>query len=646
MTLSFPSQLLRTLWQRDQDPHLDPLRLGLHRRLLLLTTLAGVGYALLRGWAEHRLSLLFLIPLEAGVAWLWLRGHPQHHRRLVRLSTLFFLGVGFADLLRPGQSAPWALFGLAVVPVFGTLVDGLVSGGLATVTLLSLWAWQGTHADNVDLRLMIIFTGLSSICFYFTSLAYTWFFGALLQRQGRSQSAIEQASTASQGLALTLSNMVSLAVDRLRGAQAKGLPDRRTLKDLNDLLVSTREALPRNLSDAPILPQRLLREQRRGAHKVYLFMAFGVSLATSAACVVLHIANAWIAIAMTAACGTLLWQGDRLPVSWPWRLRLFLLLCLAALSVDVTLARRDFPAASLAFLPLIVFYAGMLDGLGSASLVFLVGLGLLGVDHALTSGHIPAFFGTLMEIHALSSLAMLGIVWVVAPSLREQLDGLSTKEEELRASLHRYRQVVSTLFHDLANPLAVLQTLASLPPSLLQPEDQERARRMVERLETVTRTARRKVPAQGNGIALVALDRDLHDLFQERLAVRGLSLAVTGPPDLMVRGEARLRDSLIVHLLSNAVRFAPEGGLIALEAAAHGGGVRLILRDGGPGYPEDVLADLARGAAPRPRPGARADLGNGFGLLLALSTARDLGGRLSLRNAASGGAVAELWLPV
>jgi signal transduction histidine kinase len=425
------------------------------------------------------------------------------------------------------------------------------------------------------------------------------------------------------------------------------LPDRRSLKDLQSLLANTRQALPQDLPSAPILPDQLLREQRRSAHRAYLLLGLIISVTAAIATWAMGMETWWIAALLSAACALLYFGGERLPIPWMWRFRAFIAACLGAVSLDITLSGHDTAATSVAFLPLIIFYAGMLDSIPAASLTFLGGLALLLAEGLLTAQNLWPYYPSSLILIAFSSFTMVGIGWAVAPSLRERMATLSAEEEQLRASLHSYRKVVSTLFHDLANPLAVLQTLANLPPALLQPEDQDRALRMVERLEAVTQAARQQTQAPGAALqqSLIALDGDLHDLFQERLDARRLTLRVAGPTGFSLKVDPRLRDSLLGQLLSNAVRYAPEGGLILLSAEPHEGGLRLSLRDSGPGFPPETLKALARGAAPQPQPDARGEVGNGFGLLLASATARDLGGRLRLSNASGGGAQAELWLP-
>jgi DNA-binding response OmpR family regulator len=107
----------------------------------------------------------------------------------------------------------------------------------------------------------------------------------------------------------------------------------------------------------------------------------------------------------------------------------------------------------------------------------------------------------------------------------------------------------------------------------------------------------------------------------------------------------RLRQALH-SLLSNAARFGPAEGPIALEARRQAGGVVIEVGDRGPGVPDDLLPLLAE-APPvgRSLGPACAGVGAGLGLAVARKALALHGGRLAFRRREGGGLVASLWLP-
>jgi signal transduction histidine kinase len=110
--------------------------------------------------------------------------------------------------------------------------------------------------------------------------------------------------------------------------------------------------------------------------------------------------------------------------------------------------------------------------------------------------------------------------------------------------------------------------------------------------------------------------------------------AVEGDPD-------RLEQAL-QNLAANALRHTPDGGEIVLEAANADGGVRLRVRDSGPGIAPEHLplifdrfykADASRKAAG----------GSGLGLSIVKAIVERHGGSITAFN--DGGAVFEIALP-
>ena len=100
-------------------------------------------------------------------------------------------------------------------------------------------------------------------------------------------------------------------------------------------------------------------------------------------------------------------------------------------------------------------------------------------------------------------------------------------------------------------------------------------------------------------------------------------------------------DRIIGNLISNALIHAPGAPVSLSLSGAPGQGLTLLVRDGGPGFAQDMLDRVAGGTDAGPT-GPTA--GAGLGLRIAAGLSRDIGGSLQLGNHAGGGA-ARLYLP-
>lgn len=114
-------------------------------------------------------------------------------------------------------------------------------------------------------------------------------------------------------------------------------------------------------------------------------------------------------------------------------------------------------------------------------------------------------------------------------------------------------------------------------------------------------------------------------------------LTMEGPPGPMIAAEATLEQA-VVNLLNNAADAGDaEIGMTLIRAPAR---LKIVIQDGGPGFPADVLRQAGRMALPARGAGA------GIGLLLAFSSVERLGGRIVLDNPPQGGGRATIELPV
>ncbi|MEM7724277.1 MAG: response regulator [Pseudomonadota bacterium] len=119
-------------------------------------------------------------------------------------------------------------------------------------------------------------------------------------------------------------------------------------------------------------------------------------------------------------------------------------------------------------------------------------------------------------------------------------------------------------------------------------------------------------------------------------------LEVSGTlPDRLTVPQVTL-DRILGNLIGNALNHASGAPVTLGVVAEEGQGITLTVADKGPGYPQDVLAQIStKGEAGAM--GTRA--GSGLGLRIVAELTRQIGGTLALHNAEGGGGVAALHLP-
>jgi signal transduction histidine kinase len=115
--------------------------------------------------------------------------------------------------------------------------------------------------------------------------------------------------------------------------------------------------------------------------------------------------------------------------------------------------------------------------------------------------------------------------------------------------------------------------------------------------------------------------------------------------DIAARADRLKVEQIVLNLLSNAVKFTPEGGTITVSCGAGPGVVFIVVRDTGPGIPEDMRSAVFEPFVQLGRNLTSAHEGTGLGLSISRDLARAMGGDVSVAGAAGEGAIFTLTLP-
>lgn len=240
---------------------------------------------------------------------------------------------------------------------------------------------------------------------------------------------------------------------------------------------------------------------------------------------------------------------------------------------------------------------------------------------------------------------------------REMADlaqALATMREKLEGRQYAERYV-QTLTHEMKSPLAAIRGAAELLQEPL-PEAQRhrfaghvheqagRLDRLIEKLLGLAAVEHRQQLAETTPIDLGALALSVIDSKAAQSDCLHVRLSPQLAAGLRVRGESFLLQQAVSNLLDNAIEFSPSGGTVEIHGERVGGEVCLRIRDFGPGIPDYALGRLFERFYSLPRP-ATGRKSTGLGLAFVREVAQLHQGRISVDNAAGGGALAVLALP-
>jgi two-component system, OmpR family, sensor kinase len=228
----------------------------------------------------------------------------------------------------------------------------------------------------------------------------------------------------------------------------------------------------------------------------------------------------------------------------------------------------------------------------------------------------------------------------------------------LQHSEDRQRRFLMSVSHELRTPLTSVRGYAeSMVDGAVEPAEMEAVGRTLlaesRRLERFIGDLLALARLEADDFELVAEDVDLSDLvrsagatWQDRAQRAAVRLSVESPdePLPVVTDPGRLRQ-VVDALVDNAVRVCPPGAVVVVSASAGDDGVRLEVRDSGPGL---TAADAAVAFEPgtlHDRYAGQRPGGQGLGLAIVHRLVTRLGGSVRVTTAAEGGAAFVVELP-
>ena len=142
------------------------------------------------------------------------------------------------------------------------------------------------------------------------------------------------------------------------------------------------------------------------------------------------------------------------------------------------------------------------------------------------------------------------------------------------------------------------------------------------------------------------------NVYRYRAEREGLELTVGVEPGLpLVTLDERAIQLAVINLIDNALKYAPESGVVAVNVAREAGSIVVRVVDRGPGVPledrERIFERFVRGSAARVTPSGRPVRGSGIGLALVKHIAESHGGRAWVESGPGHGAsFAKISIPV
>jgi PAS domain S-box-containing protein len=221
------------------------------------------------------------------------------------------------------------------------------------------------------------------------------------------------------------------------------------------------------------------------------------------------------------------------------------------------------------------------------------------------------------------------------------------QNERLRKLDRMKDEFIALVSHELRTPLTsirgYLELLVDDPTTLELPDLQRNwlqvidrnAERLLRLVEDLLLTAQ----ASAGSLALDKDELDLAAVVEQAVqagapvaAARGITLGCHTDTAPFLTGDRMRIGQVVDNLVSNALKFTPEGGRVEVHATARRNGARIEVRDNGMGISEDEQEQLFERFFRTTRAQDEAIPGVGLGLSITKAIVEAHGGRISVRS--------------
>jgi len=218
--------------------------------------------------------------------------------------------------------------------------------------------------------------------------------------------------------------------------------------------------------------------------------------------------------------------------------------------------------------------------------------------------------------------------------------------------------ILATVTHELRSPVAVVRSTLELALEDAFGNDVEQERLFLSRALESTRSLQRLID---DLLLMAALDSGDLEMFVEPVSVAdlleqvqiavwraeaadGLVVHEPVPLDLAVCADRRYLQTIVGHLVDNALKFSPAAP-VEIQAEARNGGVAIMVADRGEGIAAEQLPHIFDRFYQGDMSSTRAHEGIGCGLYLVRALVEAHGGHVQVSSRVGEGSRFTVWLP-
>lgn len=240
---------------------------------------------------------------------------------------------------------------------------------------------------------------------------------------------------------------------------------------------------------------------------------------------------------------------------------------------------------------------------------------------------------------------------------KNEVEYQNIKLQELNHTKDKFFSIIS---HDLKGPLNSLTSFSHLlivhTDSMSREEIQLLARdldkslknlySLLENLLEWSRSQTGNIDFTGEVFDLSELLESNKSLLESQARNKNISIILKKPPACHVKLHKPSISTVLRNLISNAIKFTPEGGIVMVSLQISDGRIDVGVSDNGVGMSPEIIAKLFRIDTKHSTKGTANEKGTGLGLILCREFVEKNGGVLSVKSDPGKGSVFTFSFPV
>lgn len=206
---------------------------------------------------------------------------------------------------------------------------------------------------------------------------------------------------------------------------------------------------------------------------------------------------------------------------------------------------------------------------------------------------------------------------------------LTLSEQNLKESNAAKDKFFSIIAHDLKNPISGLLLATDLIITYYNDLSREQIvdkikelnqtsknlRTLLENLLEWARTQTKSIEYEPTSFSILELINNVKDLFNQNISQKNL-VVVIAVKDQLVFADKKMIETVIRNIISNSLKFTPNGGNIKVESSIDNEYINLTFEDNGIGIPKDKLEEIFDVTSTFSTLGTNKEKGTGLGLTL------------------------------